>query len=114
MDFYDIKSIKNKNIDNQVHINIFLKKTSNWSTKPEQLIPSPVKAGLQVQVNEPCVLVHVALLWQLLVDEFTHSSKSETKFDSLIQAYYKDILEMVGEWAWKQIHFNHLFVWVVE
>ena len=52
--------------------------------------------GLQVHVDEPSVLVHVALLWQLFFDGLSHSLSSKKKFDSFIESYFKYIFEIVG------------------
>ena len=45
---------------------------------PVQVTPLPVYPVLQAQVNDPSVLVHVALLWQLWVPR-VHSLLSENE-----------------------------------
>jgi hypothetical protein len=50
---------------------------------PAQFTPSPVKPLLHAQVNDPCVLLHVALSWQLCV-LMAHSFTSATVKRELI------------------------------
>ena len=49
---------------------------------PSQLYPSPVYPGLQVQLNDPLVLLHTAWLLQCVLE--SHSLTSEIKLNTVI------------------------------
>ena len=50
---------------------------------PSQLYPSPMYPGLQVQLNDPLVLLHTASSLQLCVPE-SHSLTSEIRLNTVI------------------------------
>ena len=60
---------------------------------PEQITPSPENPTLQVQQNDPYVLVQVASSWQLCVSR-THSSLSITRENNMISPCGKSLCKV--------------------
>ena len=71
---------------------------------PSQLYPSPVYPSLQVQLNDPLVLLHTAFSLQLCVDD-AHSLTSEIQFKT-VMTIQENKGRIEEQWAMSSLSFR--------